>query len=589
MGHSSTEPSSSSAPPPSSFRLGKARPASHRGPFWTFIHVFGSLKLAMCLFAIIIVACFIGISMESTFDMRVARAYLYEAPWFTVWIILLCVNLFCAAFTRWPWRKKHTGFIVTHAGIIILLAGGMIGRHWGKEGSMTLFVGDEPRNRMVVQDMGMQLWDFRGGGLFSFDFPADLRKPREERAMYVPVPGTFYRGPGAQEASRWTRMMDQLLQRDPSEPTLIFNGYSEALLERRELVPQPGENNPGVQLAMRSAMMGQGFRDDVLLVLRPAASSYHDMAGLAQIMIVEEVYDAGMVGATMQIEVIEEGRIRYAISSQTAGTFTGELSPGESVATGWADWEVTLVEALPQAKLIEEFINLDEDPGAWTADITDDQLDVGVRGHLFLPDGRRSEPRWFLPGETHNIRIDEVEARFAYGRRLVTLPMDVTLLDFEVTWDEGTTNPASFKSTLHFRDRETGAEAVGSCSMNRPASFPGDLWRMFVGNTYKFSQASWNPENLDESTVQILYDPGWLFKWIGSLVLTTGVLIIFYARPYRQRRPEDRIDERLRKASASTTVPATKTVPASPPEKTTENKVAEKPAKAPSRETAGVP
>lgn len=513
--------------------------------------MFGSLKLAMFLFAVIIVACFIGISMESSFDMRVARAYLYDAPWFTVWIILLCVNLFCAAFTRWPWRKKHTGFIVTHAGIIILLAGGMIGRHWGLEGSMTLHAGEEPSNRMVVQEMGMQLWDFRGGGLFAFDFPADLRKPRPERAMYVPVPGTFYRGPGAEESSRWTRVMDQMLQREPSEPTLIFDGYSESLIERRELIPQPGVDNPGVKLAMRSAMMGQAFRDEIQLALRPAVASYHDLSGLAQIHLVEEIYGTSgidsPIGSVMQLKVLEEGRVHYWISTQRGEIKTGEIGRGESVATGWADWEMTLVEAHPGVELIEEFLNFDEGEGTWTASMSEDDFEVGVRGYLFLPDGRRSEPRWFLPGETHNIRIDEVEARFAYGRRLVTLPMDVSLQSFEVTWDEGTTNPASFKSTLHFRHRETGEEMVGSCSMNHPASFPSDLWRMFVGNTYKFSQASWNPENLDESTVQILYDPGWLFKWVGSLVLTTGVLIIFYARPYRQRRPEDRLDERLKK------------------------------------------
>jgi hypothetical protein len=35
--------------------------------------------------------------------------------------------------------------------------------------------------------------------------------------------------------------------------------------------------------------------------------------------------------------------------------------------------------------------------------------------------------------------------------------------------------------------------------------------------------------------VQILRDPGWFFKWIGSLLVVTGVFMMFYLRPYRKQ------------------------------------------------------
>ena len=53
----------------------------------------------------------------------------------------------------------------------------------------------------------------------------------------------------------------------------------------------------------------------------------------------------------------------------------------------------------------------------------------------------------------------------------------------------------------------------------------------FSGLTYKISQASWNPENLDQSSVQILRDPGWSLKWIGSLLICFGIFMLFYLRP----------------------------------------------------------
>jgi hypothetical protein len=70
--------------------------------------------------------------------------------------------------------------------------------------------------------------------------------------------------------------------------------------------------------------------------------------------------------------------------------------------------------------------------------------------------------------------------------------------------------------------------------MNNPFSFPGAAWRTWTGLTYKMSQASWNPDNLGQSTIQILRDPGWLAKWIGSLLVVTGVFLLFYVKKFRR-------------------------------------------------------
>ena len=70
--------------------------------------------------------------------------------------------------------------------------------------------------------------------------------------------------------------------------------------------------------------------------------------------------------------------------------------------------------------------------------------------------------------------------------------------------------------------------------MNNPFSFPGEWWRTWTGLTYKMSQASWNPDNLGQSTIQILRDPGWLLKWIGSLLIVSGIFMLFYLKGFRR-------------------------------------------------------
>jgi hypothetical protein len=121
----------------------------------------------------------------------------------------------------------------------------------------------------------------------------------------------------------------------------------------------------------------------------------------------------------------------------------------------------------------------------------------------------------------------------AYGWRSVPLPIGLELLGFEVARNEGNDAPAGFKSTLRV-STANGESAIGQCSMNRPFSFPGAWWRTWSGLTFKISQASWNPENLEQSTVQILRDPGWSLKWIGSLFVVAGVFMMFYVKKFRR-------------------------------------------------------
>ena len=86
--------------------------------------------------------------MESRFDTAVARYYIYDNPLFTLWLIVLALNLLCAAFTRWPWQRKHVGFVVTHAGIILMLTGALVGRAWGFEAFVTLDKNKPPERQL---------------------------------------------------------------------------------------------------------------------------------------------------------------------------------------------------------------------------------------------------------------------------------------------------------------------------------------------------------------------------------------------------------------------------------------------------------
>src|SRR5438132_8872760 len=113
--------------------IASEQPAWQRNPVFEF---FASLKLAVVLLGVLIVAAIAGTIYESSFDAKVARSYIYGAPWFNLWLVLLATNLTASALSRWPWKKYHLAFLITHLGIITLLAGSLVGRIFGIEGTI---------------------------------------------------------------------------------------------------------------------------------------------------------------------------------------------------------------------------------------------------------------------------------------------------------------------------------------------------------------------------------------------------------------------------------------------------------------------
>src|SRR3954462_11026932 len=135
------------------------RPAWQQNALFQF---FASLKLAVVLLAVLFAGAIAGTTYESSFDAKVARAYIYGAPWFNTWLVLLGANLAVSAISRWPWRKHHVAFLVTHLGIITLLFGSLIGRIWGTEGTITLFKGEPASNRLLIDEHQLRVRDTDG-------------------------------------------------------------------------------------------------------------------------------------------------------------------------------------------------------------------------------------------------------------------------------------------------------------------------------------------------------------------------------------------------------------------------------------------
>ena len=620
-----------------------SRPSWQRNPVFRF---FASLKLAVVLLAVLIIGSIAGTIYESSFDAKVARAYVYGAPWFNLWLILLAANLAGAAFSRWPWKKHHVAFLITHLGIITLLAGSLIGRIWGIEGTITLFKGEPPSNRLLVDQHQLRVRDTDG---MWKGYPAEFinRPPTPEKpwdlgplasgarlsiVAYAPaIEGKLNPRPvndGGAPALHFTistAMMNQRLESwlmaDDHQHSSFNMGLATIELKRGTAPATPSGDSPNAPPAaaaeveieetifafakapnehiakvMKGGSTGarvqltppeDGNKGTVIVNLADRKWTFDvaqnlgkdlPMPGNPFSLRIENYWpdfrlDNGKPGSLsdqpnnpavvvtlsgkgvpvsatpnaahgntpgaapempaegttppnhLTLFIAEDGSVTYDLRSRKLGNSSGKLELNAPLTTGWADWQLTLDRTMPHAQEWMDFKPVTNPPA--TANLPD-----GVQ--IRLQQGTEISEQWIPAGWQVSVPASPTaDVQIAYGWKQIPMPIALELVDFEVERNEGNDSPAGFKSTVRVSTQD-GQTASGQCWMNNPFNFPGKWQNTWTGLTYKMSQASWNPENLGQSTIQILRDPGWLLKWIGSLLIVCGIFMLFYVKSFRR-------------------------------------------------------
>jgi len=569
---------------------------------WRIIHRLGSLQLALSLMATIAIACAIATVAESEFSAKVAQTYIYKAPWFIVWLGVLCINLLSVTLTRWPWQRKHTGFIITHYGLITVLIGATIGLHAGFEGNVILHTEKPPVRKITVNRSIIQLESPKDTGLYVMTYDAAVTPPSEKRPRVFPVPMTNLQivatgfsdnllrttdlvpatsgGAGVKLRLTSARMeqnveLPLLLEEEesveedffelatislakklpaaiptlPSETQMIFAHYAPFVQSAQgQSAVNATLSEDGTRLSLsagdatsvtylRSEIMGQPIVAGASIVTveeywpdfemkegRPRTKSPlpNNPAALVRISTAENATAVSskpqlvlaVVGDTLQFQLMRDGKT-YA---------SGVGTPGKAFALGWADWQAEVVQFFPQATKVTTTA-----PGPALEDGAEGI--PGFRARLESAGGPQGKPQWVQSGDVTTLTDGVNVVRIGYGLELRPVPFSIRLKNFEVPRYEGTETPSNWIATVEFQDAMTGATKEGTARMNHPASFPGTLFANFTGINYKFSQAEWNPRDLNETTLQVLYDPGWFLKWFGSLCVCVGIAIMFYLKP----------------------------------------------------------
>lgn len=223
----------------------------------------------------------------------------------------------------------------------------------------------------------------------------------------------------------------------------------------------------------------------------------------------------GSRGETHELRFVrtEEG-LKYQIQDGLAVT-TGTVETGKAVSTGWMDLQFTVRRYEPKARLERTFTpepNISQSKQAFRA------VEVEVDGD--------AEPKrfWLAPGFGQAIQTAQGIYHLVLGERREPMGFQLQLKDFRIKHYQGTTRPASFESDVILRDDFRGVEKEVTISMNEPLDHNG--FRIFQSS---YVQTEGQP---DISVFAVVRDPGIGLKYSGTIIMISGMLIMFLTGRY---------------------------------------------------------
>jgi hypothetical protein len=553
------------------------------------IQFLGSIKLAVPLLGLIAVVLVGATFYESEVGAAVVQQEIYKSPWFGALMLLLAINLGVSTLLRYPWQgARKIGFALAHWGLIVIIAGSAAVIHLSVEGLLlartdagpvsTLRVeGDllevvapgqpsrqtdlfiKPGGSVVPRKIGdLTLLGYSNNTVRTVQFgegaaienpavrlvlsstrmgqtlerwlaaaPSAYNQidigPAELQIVQVHSPQALesaLSSPDVPEVDRWGSLQltwageTRQLTVQPSLGKTIRIGSAEITVtgfwpdfrldgNRQPATVSQQLRNPAVQLDMRDGVNQERWFIFGNQTFEPIRTQ---LAGAPLPVSIAYTVPTTDADAFFRVVVDAQGHLFYAARS-SQGLQSGPLSVGDTITPGWADFKITLADYLPQAQVHRQIVPLPETAAP----------DAGEPALLVaLPTG---DPTWIPWGEPTAL----AEGWYvAFSPKLLPLPFAVQLDDFIVERNEGSESVAMWTSAVTLQDPHTGERVQRRVWMNHPTWFKG----------WKLAQASWNPGDLSQSTLQVKREPWWVtaLTWSGSLMVTAGIATMFYGR-----------------------------------------------------------
>jgi len=229
----------------------------------------------------------------------------------------------------------------------------------------------------------------------------------------------------------------------------------------------------------------------------------------------------------------ENGKLYYAAKSSSQFK-SGTIEPGQTVTPGWADFEITLAEFLPHTQVQRKIIPTSERQNQTIGRGGNLQTTPVQSTPALLVKTPSGQETWLPWGEASAIQDGDL-IYAAFSPKLFQIPFGIKLEDFIVERNEGSQSVAMWTSQIRIEDPSNNNIERRKVWMNHPTWYRG----------WKIAQASWNPGDLQQSTLQVKREPAWVtaLTWIGSALVILGIAVMFYVPAINQKLRQKLIEQ----------------------------------------------
>ncbi len=216
-----------------------------------------------------------------------------------------------------------------------------------------------------------------------------------------------------------------------------------------------------------------------------------------------------------------DGTIRYSVASRAHGRSSGTVVLNEAVTTGWRDFKFKVLKVVQHAELTNRY-----EPVTNKEEQFNDELPSALYLKTEKTGQETSTPRWISYGDSAEVQLAGHKLLVRYGPRYISLPFALRLNQFDVGKYPGTQRAMAYTSDVQLLDPNKKLNKQISISMNEPLTH----------QNFTFYQASFQEtENGPISVLSVGRDPGRTAKYLGSILLVLGI-IIMYTHKWMQKR-----------------------------------------------------
>lgn len=444
------------------------------------IKFLASLKLAVIVIAAIAAVTAVGTIVEAKYDAMAARKLVYDTFWMYSVMGVLATNLIAVMVDRWPWKKRHTPFVLAHIGILILMFGAILTQKFGIDGSVRVGIG-ESNQYVIVPETDVLVYSSFDGDRYT--------KLSEQQVDFFKTPPT----------------VNKPLVIPAFNSEIKFTDYKPYVLPSRKVVP-PKDAKGRWGAGLRFQVQNANIKVNViewLVQRRPTDLATHNF-GPASLHL-GAAPEKGRGENEIYFTPDEKDGVKYVVFQKDSEKplKKGNLKEGDAFVPGWKmPIEIRVLRYLPQAT--EEWDLQDrEAPTPLTTSAV--KMEFNDQVH------------WMLLNDSVKLFTDNSVYIVSYGNRRLDLGFPIKLQKFDIDRYQGTNRAMAYKSVVEVPN--IGEHEI---SMNEPLKYNG----------FTIYQASFQEDpNSGEPIASIFsvnQDPGRWIKYLGSLIMSIGIIMLFY-------------------------------------------------------------